>query len=1039
MPKRSSARTGSELFVVDNSQDDWNVLRYLHDWCQISSSIDVASAYFELGSLLALNGEWQKIDEIRVLMGDEVSRRTKAAFVQALSERKARLDASIEVEKERDDFLDGVPAIVQAIRDGKIKFRIYRKARFHAKAYITHARLEVVGSSALVGSSNFTRPGLTDNIELNVQITGGPVSVLQEWFEEHWDQAEDITLDMLQTIERHIQAFTPFDVYARSLHELFRDRALSAGEWEKHESTIFQMLDGYQREGYGQLLDIARKYDGAFLCDGVGLGKTFVGLMLLERLVRHEKKRVVLLVPKSARESVWMSNLRRYLPDLVGGAFSGLEVLNHTDLGRPILDERLEAIKSRADAIIIDEAHNFRNPGIAGEGDRRPSRPRILKDIAQGKQLFLLTATPVNNSILDLMHLIELFAGDGAKLKQAPLGIQSLQGHFRSLEKRIRKAEGDGDADINVTSGEAREVFESDPVVQNLVVQRSRAYVKASQALESHGRAAQFPTRDDPKVVSYHLSPIQQRLLNLIAQQFDKHKPLLTLAIYNPEEFRRKGQGEAADFDRGRLKQVVILIRVGFLKRLESSTPAFEASCRRLLVKLLTFVERHAASSDAEGRFSRWKGRHADLLARIAAAKSTAGDDSDADEDVVTPEMLEDVIELDNETYDVPAIVDECYGDMDLLAMLLETLRDFTPADDGKLTAMIALLKSDPVLAKHKVLIFSEFADTGHYLARELKNAGIDGVAQIDSNTKIERGEVIKRFAPYYNGSNSKEQGTHETRVLVASDVLSEGLNLQDATRLINYDLHWNPVRLMQRIGRVDRRMNPEIEAAIVRDHPDQATLRGHTAYWNFLPQDELDALLNLYARVAGKTLRISRLFGIEGKKLLTPTDDYDELKNFNEAYEGEESSEERLRLELTALLNADPKLEARLDDLPNRIFSGREAISPNARGVFFCWSLPGPDPNLDPALGADAWTGQSGEAKWYYRDLASGTIADSPAAIADLIRSTPETPRHLDTPRETLRAALIEVEKHIRNTYLRQVQAPVGVKPILKAWMELN
>jgi SNF2 family DNA or RNA helicase len=319
---------------------------------------------------------------------------------------------------------------------------------------------------------------------------------------------------------------------------------------------------------------------------------------------------------------------------------------------------------------------------------------------------------------------------------------------------------------------------------------RSRAYVKATQALETHGRAAQFPTRNDPNVVSYHLSPIQQRLLSLIAQQFDKHKPLLTLAIYNPEALRRKGQGEAADFDRGRLKQVVILIRVGFLKRLESSTPAFEASCRRLLVKLLTFVERHAINEADKSRLGRWKSRHDDLLVRIAAAKFATDVEDEADDDIVTPEMLEDFIELDNDIYDVPAIVDECYGDMDLLAMLLETLRDFTPADDGKLAAMIALLKSDPVLAKHKVLIFSEFADTGHYLARELKKAGIDGVAQIDSNTKIERGEVIKRFAPYYNGSNSAEQGANETRVLVSSDVLSEGLNLQDATRLINYDLH---------------------------------------------------------------------------------------------------------------------------------------------------------------------------------------------------------------------------------------------------------
>jgi phosphatidylserine/phosphatidylglycerophosphate/cardiolipin synthase-like enzyme len=170
MPKRTS-KTGSELFIVDNSDEDWKVLRYLHDWCQISKSIDIATGYFEIGALTALKDEWQKVDAVRVLMGDEVSKRTKNAFVQGLERVKSRLDASLESEKDANDFLAGVPAIVEAIRSGKIQCRVYRKDKFHAKAYITHARLEVIGSSALVGSSNFTYPGSTENIELNVQIT----------------------------------------------------------------------------------------------------------------------------------------------------------------------------------------------------------------------------------------------------------------------------------------------------------------------------------------------------------------------------------------------------------------------------------------------------------------------------------------------------------------------------------------------------------------------------------------------------------------------------------------------------------------------------------------------------------------------------------------------------------------------------------------------------------------------------------------------------------------------------------------------------
>ncbi len=250
MPIRRSG-AGSELFIVDNSDEHWKVLRYLHDWCDLSKGIDIASGYFEIGSLLALKDEWQKVDQIRVLMGDEVSRRTRQAFEQGLTQVRQRLDASLETEKEKNDFLVGVPAIVEGIRSGKILCRVYRKDKFHAKAYITHARREVIGSSALVGSSNFTYPGLTENIELNVQITGRPVTVLQEWYDEHWDAAEDVTPEILQVIERQIHDYTPFDVYAKSLQEFFRGHEMTADEWEltgpeNGGSQMYPGMDQYQ-------------------------------------------------------------------------------------------------------------------------------------------------------------------------------------------------------------------------------------------------------------------------------------------------------------------------------------------------------------------------------------------------------------------------------------------------------------------------------------------------------------------------------------------------------------------------------------------------------------------------------------------------------------------------------------------------------------------------------------------------------------------------------------------------------------------------
>src|SRR6266498_1688191 len=302
MPKRTS-KTGSELFIVDNSDEAWKGLRYLHDWCQLSKAIDIATGYFEISALLALKDEWQKVDQIRILMGDEVSLRTMRAFEDGLSGVVGHLDASLE--KEQNAFLSGVDAIVQAIRSGKITCRVYRKDKFHAKAYITHARLEVVGSSALVGSSNFTYPGLTENIELNVQITGGQVTVLQEWYEEHWNDAEDVTPDILRVIERHTREYTPFEVYAKALYELHRRDEMTDHDWLANRSRVYRVLDRYQKDGFHRLLETADDHGGALLCDGVGLGKTFIGLMLLEYLIEKKRKRVALFVPKAARKPVW--------------------------------------------------------------------------------------------------------------------------------------------------------------------------------------------------------------------------------------------------------------------------------------------------------------------------------------------------------------------------------------------------------------------------------------------------------------------------------------------------------------------------------------------------------------------------------------------------------------------------------------------------------------------------------------------------------------------------------------------------------------
>jgi helicase-like protein/phospholipase D-like protein/type III restriction/modification enzyme restriction subunit len=1024
---------GGDLFIVDNSISGWTGLRYLREWTEIASGFDIATGYFEIGSLLALDGNWQKLDKIRVLMGDEASRRTRAALLEAVKTRAERLlDGSIEDDKEKNPFLKGVPAIVDSLKSGKIECRVFNRDKFHAKAYITHAKMDVVGAQALVGSSNFTRPGLTENVELNIQVQSGrEVAQLQEWFDNHWEEAKDVTEDVLKVISRHTYLFNPFDIYAKALHEFFRGHEMTAGEWEESNSKLFPHLGRYQKEAYWALMKIARQHGGAFLCDGVGLGKTFVGLMLIERLILREGKRVVLFAPKGAKEGVWEPHLRDWLPHIggVGGSadFSNLAVFSHTDLNRKgDFPDRFKRISELADVIVIDEAHHFRNPGSQGDLETGEGRSRyyklydLLDDAVRPKTVFMLTATPINNRLSDFRHMAELFTRRDEAYFARTIGVNNLRAHFNRMERDLRRLLGEEVFDLGESIPDATEFLSDDKTFQQLVVQRSREYAKESQIRENES-AAVFPDRRPPKVAEYSIRKTYGHLLDLIEKAFAKESPLFSLPIYYPLAYY-KGEDETIDpLEEGRQRQVVGLIRTMFLKRFESSVCAFELSCDRLMRKLLAFLQVHSETDSEKKRLERWKQQNADILnyAIQRQFQFWEGDEVEEGED--------DII--------VEEIIQETFLDLDQIVTFIEETKKFEPKHDDKLKKLIRLLNSKDLIDK-KVIVFTEFADTARYLYKHLVDAGLEGLAQIDSASRTNRADVIKCFSPYYNGTTSgalEEQNMNEIRILISTDVLSEGLNLQDACRMINYDIHWNPVRLMQRIGRVDRRLNPIVEERLVRDHPETATFRGKVSFWNFLPPDELNAILSLYRRVTQKTLLISRTLGIEGKKLLTPEDDFEALREFNHAYEGRKSAVEEMHLEYQSLLQENPDLAGYLNGLPGAIFSGRKRLAKGSRGVFFCFGLPA----LDTETGK--FSEEAGTTQWYLYDTDKGDIIEEPRAIIESIISKPRTPRRCITKEQTLVEIRTKVLKHIKNTYLKRVDAPVGVKPSLKCWMELN
>ncbi len=821
---------------------------------------------------------------------------------------------------------------------------------------------------------------------------------------------------------------------------------MTANEWDETRSKMYPRIDRYQKEAYWALMKIARQHGGAFLCDGVGLGKTFVGLMLIERLVLHEGKRVVLFAPKAAKEGVWEPHLRDWLPHIggMGGSsdFSNLAVFSHTDLGRKgDFPERFQRIAELADVVIIDEAHHFRNPGRLGDEDKdiEPSRYYRLYDLLDNSQrpktLFMLTATPINNRLSDFRHMVELFSRRDETYFARTVGVNNLRAHFNQMEKSLRERVGHDLFGVSEHMPEVQELLATDNIFRELVVQRSRAYARESQVRET-GKAAVFPDRKAPQVAAYSIRKTYGRLLDMFENAFTRQNPLFTLPMYYPL-FWYKGPDASIDpFEENRQKAVIGLIRTNFLKRFESSVVAFELSCDRLQQKLLAFLEVHSETSGELKKLEIWKEANAEALG-YARQRQFAfwGDGDDDDEDVVPQELLDAVKRLNREEYDLSAMMAETYRDLDQLVHFIAEARKFEPKHDDKLQKLIRLLKSKE-LARQKVLIFTEFADTARYLKRELDEAGIDGVGQVDSATKANRADIIQRFSPYYNGTSSAElqaRGHEEIRVLISTDVLSEGLNLQDASRMINYDIHWNPVRLMQRIGRVDRRMNPNVETRLIAGHPEVEPSRGKVSFWNFLPPDELNEILTLYSKVTQKTLLISKTLGIEGRKLLTPDDDFEALKEFNSAYEGTRTAVEDMHLEYQALLQADLQLESRLRKFPGAIFSGRKRVTRGTVGVFFCYALPA----LDREAGE--FTEEAGTTRWYLYDIGRDMILEDPGEIVFNIRSKPDTPRKCTNEEPELVDIRGKLEKHIKNTYLKRIDAPVGVKPALRCWMELN
>jgi hypothetical protein len=454
-------------------------------------------------------------------------------------------------------------------------------------------------------------------------------------------------------------------------------------------------------------------------------------------------------------------------------------------------------------------------------------------------------------------------------------------------------------------------------------------------------------------------------------------------------------------------------------------------------------------------RVEAWVNRNTDLLQEIHElfrpgldiTEVDFGDDNDE-------ELLNEIgisgAALDPAEYDLAAMFDAAFEDLVQLTSFLERAVTVGQINDDKYNQLLALLAGgkltngkspaifDSAFSQQKVLVFTEYADTARYLHDRLIADGVTEVDRLDGSRKGSRLEMIQRFAPHYNRLTASERTKLKPlRVLVSTDVLSEGVNLQDASLIVNYDIHWNPVRLMQRIGRVDRRLDAEVEKAIVAENPKTKQTRGKIQVRNFLPPDDLNRILSLYSRVQTKALLISKTLGIPGGRLLTENDLLDDVRVFNaflNEYQGEITPTEALRLRYLDMISQHPGLEDLLDDMPLGVHASRGA---DAAGLFVC-SIEAirmaSDDGSEPM-----WTLEDGRARWAFRRQ-DGEVTTDVAEIDQVICSDPSTPATVISDRLGVRKILRQWQSKRLEQLMKEAGLPLDApQPVTVCWLEVQ
>ncbi len=827
----------------------------LAEGIQASARVSILSSLFSIYGYSALKKQLERADVLRLLIP---SNDTPIASGNVKSFRVAGLTGS-EADRRFRNSLDMVKLARDCSRWLQQKAEI-RTVSLPVLQNLFHIENPDGSTIAVHGSSPFTSAGLgvvpSDGYEMNTCFTTpAETESLLKWFDAIWSNPEatgDVKSFVLTQLETIFASKSPELVYFLTLYNVFRDYL---GELEEDkiiktrtgikDTLVWNKLYRFQHDGVLGAIDKMEKYNGCIIADSVGLGKTFEALAII-KYYELRNDRVLVLCPKKIRES-WTLFTVNDKRNLFAADRFNFDVLNHTDLTRErgrSGEINLETLNwGNYDLVVIDESHNFRNNPPRKDGMTRYSRlmHNIIKSGVKTKVL-MLSATPVNSRMNDLKNQVA-FITEGIDDALYNQGIFSIEQTLRQAQTRFNRWLR-LDAAERTTEGLLETLnFDYFKLLDLLTIARSRKHIAKYYDLDEIG---EFPKRAIPINIK---SDIDTKGLFPELREINRDIRRLNLSSYAPlkyvlpnkrEEYSRKydmavsGGSVFKQIDRE--ESLIHLMRVNLLKRMESSINSFALTLARLLENVRGIINRIDSHEESE-------------------IEELSIEEIEIDDDDFTPFLIGSKIKVLLQDVDRVRWRQELEEDRVILVKLLREAREIDASRDEKLRRLKELIVAkcvNPINAGNKkVLIFTAFADTAKYLYESIAALAQDelGVhsalvtgAGVNKTTmpKLRKdiATIITSFSPLSKErAKIDESLTEEIDILISTDCLSEGQNLQDCDYVVNYDIHWNPVRIVQRFGRIDRLGSQNQVVQLV----------------NFWPNMELDEYINLEARVSGR------------------------------------------------------------------------------------------------------------------------------------------------------------------------------------------